>query len=143
MLFWEKNWCEAFLPYSALLVTIPKQSVLTCSFVLLHVSRINLNMWTSIIGLILCTFDVSTVESSNFLFGKHGSLHPKNQTNSDYNKHKLELFFDPDCVSTKEEAEVHIVKICFFFFFSLHFLSDRKIVGVANRSPSQPIRLAK
>lgn len=48
---------------------------------------------------------ISAAESKQYLHGQHGSLHP-NETDGNCNRHKLEIFFDTDCVSTQEEAEV-------------------------------------
>ena len=49
--------------------------------------------------------------SKKSLKGKHGSLHPTDETNCTKNTSKLEIFFDSDCVSSDDEAEEKIRKL--------------------------------
>ena len=58
---------------------------------------------------------VSAAEGKKYLQGQHGSLHP-NDTDGNCNRHKLEIFFDKDCVSTQEEAEVSSTTHCICIF---------------------------
>ena len=52
---------------------------------------------------------------------KHGSLHPTQETDCSKNYHKLEIFFDKDCVLSQQEAEVEsLIYLMLYDFFLIY-----------------------
>ena len=58
------------------------------------------------------------------LKGKHGGMHPKNDSNTTYNHHKLVVWFDNTCAKNKKQVKVSCVYFILYFFslFVLYFI---------------------
>ena len=53
-------------------------------------------------------FDIGDCSTPGFggLKGKHGGMHPKNESNTTRNHHKLIVWFDNECATNKKETKV-------------------------------------
>ena len=56
--------------------------------------------------LLLASFTLQWLYVEKTFGASHGSLRQENPTDGNKNYHKLEIFFDTDCVSSQEQAEV-------------------------------------